>query len=80
MLGSTGLGPDEETAYLELVRRGGAAPDELAKRLGRSVPEVERAVDVLLAEGFVHRTPAPGELIVPVPPELAVERLILRQE
>lgn len=80
MLGSTGLGVDEETAYLELVRRGGASLDDLAKRLGLSVPDVERTVGVLLAEGFVHRTPAPGELIVPVPPELAVEHLILRQE
>lgn len=80
MLGSTGLGVDEETAYLELVRRGGASSDDLAKRLGLSVPDVERTVAVLLAEGFVHRTPAPGELIVPVPPELAVEHLILRQE
>ncbi|WP_427889684.1 helix-turn-helix domain-containing protein [Kribbella sp. GL6] len=80
MPATTGLGVDEETAYLELVRRGAAAPADLCRRLGRPLPDVLRAIDVLLAEGFVHRTPAPGELIVAVPPELAVEQLIRRQE
>src|SRR5439155_8648246 len=65
---------------LDLIRSGAASLVELAARLGRPVPDVQQAVDVLLAEGFVHRTPPPGELIVPVPPELAVEQLIVRQE
>src|SRR5947207_3050669 len=80
MPGSTGLGVDEEAAYLELIRHGGASLDDLARQLGRPVRDVQRAIDVLLAEGFVHRTPPPGELIVPVPPELAVEQLLQRQE
>jgi len=80
MLGSTGLGSDDEATYLDLIRRGAASLVDLAARIGRPLQEVQRAVDVLLSEGFVHRTPPPAELIVPVPPELAVEQLILRQE
>ena len=80
MQGSTGLGSESEAAYLDLIRWGAASPADLAVRLGWPVEEVQRAVDVLQGEGFVHRTPAPGELIVPVPPELAVEQLVQRQE
>ncbi|WP_371404443.1 transcriptional regulator TrmB [Kribbella sp. NBC_00662] len=80
MLGSTGLGAESEAAYLDLIRWGAASPAELAVRLGWPLEEVQRAVDVLQGEGFVHRTPAPGELIVAVPPELAVEQLVQRQE
>ncbi|MEU8224435.1 helix-turn-helix domain-containing protein [Kribbella sp. NPDC048915] len=80
MLGSAGLGADEEATYLELIRRGAGSAADLAARLGRPLPEVQRSVDVLLGEGFVHRTPPPADLIVPVPPELAVEQLIHRHE
>ncbi|TWD74709.1 sugar-specific transcriptional regulator TrmB [Kribbella amoyensis] len=80
MLRSTGLGAENEATYLALVRQGPASVQELAVRAGLPVDEVLRAVDALQSEGFVHRTPPPRELVVPVPPELAVERLLQRQE
>ncbi|MEU4292126.1 helix-turn-helix domain-containing protein [Kribbella sp. NPDC026596] len=80
MLGSGGLGAENEATYLALVRDGAATVEELAGRVGRPVEEVRRAVDLLQIEGFVHRTPPPRELVVPVPPELAVEQMIERHE
>jgi len=80
MLESTGLGADNETTYLTLIRQGAASLEELADRLERPVDDVRRSVDLLQSEGFVHRTPPPRELVVPVPAELAVDQLIQRQE
>jgi len=80
MRGSTGLGADNEATYLTLIRQGAASLEELADRLERPVEDVRRSVDLLQSEGFVHRTPPPRELVVPVPAELAVDQLIQRQE
>ncbi|ADB34418.1 transcriptional regulator, TrmB [Kribbella flavida DSM 17836] len=77
---STGLGAENEAIYLALVRQGAATVTELAERAGSTLEDVLRAVDALQSEGFVHRTPPPRELVVPVPPELAVEQLVQRQE
>jgi sugar-specific transcriptional regulator TrmB len=80
MLRPNGLGADDEATYLALVRRGAATIDELAQRLGAAAEAVARSVEVLQSEGFVSRTPAPRELVVPVPPDLAVDQLVRRQE
>src|SRR3954469_8716775 len=80
MLRPNGLGADDEATYLALVRQGAATIEELADRVGLAVDDVVRCVDVLLGEGFVHRTPPPRELVVPVPPALAVDQLVHRQE
>lgn len=79
MLRATGLGTENEATYLALVRQGPASVVELADRVGLAEPDVLRAVDALEREGFVHRTPSPRELVVPVPPDLAVEQLVQRQ-
>jgi len=79
VLRSAGLSPVAESTYLTLIRRGGARVAELADRMGLSEARVRRVVALLEREGFVHRTPPPGERIVPVPPELAVEQLIRRR-
>lgn len=79
MLEAAGLGAAEESAYLALVRRGPATESDLAARTGLSVARTRRAVATLQREGLVHRTPAPHDLVVPVPPELAVDHLISRR-
>ncbi|MET7708314.1 helix-turn-helix domain-containing protein [Micromonospora sp. NPDC005413] len=79
MLRPAGLSAVEESTYLTLIRQGGARVTELADRMGLSEARVRRVVAVLEREGFVHRTPPPGERVVPVPPDLAVEQLIRRR-
>jgi predicted transcriptional regulator len=79
MLEAAGLGAAEESAYLALVRRGPATEAELAARAGLSAARTRRAVATLQREGLVHRTPPPHHLVVPVPPDLAVDHLISRR-
>jgi DNA-binding CsgD family transcriptional regulator len=79
MLEAAGLGAAEESAYLALVRRGPATEADLASRAGLSLARTHRAVATLQREGLVHRTPPPHDLVVPVPPDLAVDHLISRR-
>jgi predicted transcriptional regulator len=70
----------KEATYLALIRQGSASVGQLAERVGLSVTQVRRAVAALQREGFIHRTPPPEELVVAVPPDLAVEQFIRQQE
>ncbi len=79
MLEAAGLGTIEESTYLDLVRRGPATVNELADRAGITLPRTRRAVTGLHRKGLVHRTPPPHDLVVPVPPDLAVDHLIQRR-
>jgi DNA-binding CsgD family transcriptional regulator len=79
VLEAAGLGAMEESTYLDLVRRGPATVTELADRAGITLPRTRRAVTGLQRKGLVHRTPPPQELVVPVPPDLAVDHLIQRR-
>jgi len=79
VLEAAGLGTVEESTYLDLVRRGPATVNELADRAGITLPRARRAVTGLHRKGLVHRTPPPHDLVVPVPPDLAVDHLIQRR-
>lgn len=79
MLKAAGLGAVEESTYLDLVRRGPATVTELADRAGMTLPRTRRAVTGLHRKGLVHRTPPPQDLVVAVPPDLAVDHLIQRR-
>jgi predicted transcriptional regulator len=79
VLEAAGLGTVEESTYLDLVRRGPATVADLADRAGITLPRVRRAVTGLHRKGLVHRTPPPHDLVVPVPPDLAVDHLIQRR-
>ncbi|MGV9804054.1 helix-turn-helix domain-containing protein [Micromonospora chersina] len=79
MLESAGLTTAEESTYLALLRRGGATVEQLARRTGRAVTQISRAVTGLQRKGMVHRTPAPDGLVVPVPPHEAIDQLIQRR-
>ncbi|MET8351465.1 MULTISPECIES: helix-turn-helix domain-containing protein [unclassified Micromonospora] len=79
MLEPAGLTTAEESAYLGLLRQGSATVDQLARRTGRPTTQISRAVAGLHRKGMVHRTPPPHGLVVPVPPDEAIEQLIQRQ-
>ncbi|MBQ0905901.1 helix-turn-helix domain-containing protein [Micromonospora sp. U21] len=79
MLEPAGLTTAEESAYLGLLRQGSATVDQLARRTGRPTTQINRAVAGLHRKGMVHRTPPPHGLVVPVPPDEAIEQLIQRQ-
>jgi predicted transcriptional regulator len=76
VLEALGLGNSEESAYLELVRHGPASVPELADRTGLPASTVRRAVTGLHRKGLVRRTPPPRDLVVAVPPDIAVDDLI----
>ena len=79
MLEPAGLTTAEESAYLALLRQGSATVDQLAARAGRTTAQISRAVTGLHRKGLVHRTPPPHGLVVPVPPDQAIDQLIQRQ-
>lgn len=79
MLESAGLTAAEESTYLALLRHGGATVDQLARRTGRSATQISRAVTGLHRKGMAHRTPPPHGLVVPVPPDEAIEQLVRRR-
>ncbi|MEV8373465.1 helix-turn-helix domain-containing protein [Kribbella sp. NPDC056861] len=70
----------KEATYLALIRLGSASVAQLAERVGLNVPQARRAVAALQRDGFIHRTPPPEELVVAVPPDLAVEQFVRQQE
>jgi len=79
MLEPAGLTAAEESAYLALLRQGSATLDQLAARAGRTTAQITRAVTGLHRKGLVHRTPPPHGLVVPVPPDQAIDQLVQRQ-
>ncbi|MEH1128344.1 TrmB family transcriptional regulator [Micromonospora sp. CPCC 206061] len=79
MLQAAGLTAAEESTYLTLVRQGSAPLPQLADRTELTAAQVRRALAGLHRKGLVHRTPAPHDKVVPVPPDLAVEQLIQRR-
>jgi sugar-specific transcriptional regulator TrmB/DNA-binding CsgD family transcriptional regulator len=79
VLEAAGLTAAEESTYLTLVRQGSAPVPQLADRTELTAAQVSRALAGLHRKGLVHRTPAPHDKVVPVPPDLAVEQLIQRR-
>jgi sugar-specific transcriptional regulator TrmB/DNA-binding CsgD family transcriptional regulator len=79
VLQAAGLTAAEESTYLTLVRQGSAPLPQLADRTELTAAQVRRALAGLHRKGLVHRTPAPHDKVVPVPPDLAVEQLIQRR-
>lgn len=79
LLQAAGLTAAEESTYLTLVRQGSAPLPQLADRTELTAAQVRRALAGLHRKGLVHRTPAPHDKVVPVPPDLAVEQLIQRR-
>lgn len=77
---SAGLSAAEESTYLALLRHGAATVEQLVRRTGRAATQVSRAVTGLQRKGMVHRTPPPPHgLVVPVPPDEAIDQLIQRR-
>ncbi|MGW5365555.1 TrmB family transcriptional regulator [Actinopolymorpha pittospori] len=80
VLSATGVTAEEEQAYVSLLREGPATLRTLVARLGLGRPRAAQVVAELQRKGLAHRTPAPHEAYVPVPPHVAVEQLIERRQ
>jgi predicted transcriptional regulator len=76
VLEAAGLTAAEESIYLELLHSGAASLEQLTSSTGQSEARISRAVAGLHRMGLVQRTPPPHDLVVPVPPEVAVDALI----
>lgn len=76
MLESAGLTAAEESIYLALLHGGAASVGQLTASTGQTEARINRAVAGLHRMGLVQRTPPPHDLVVPVPPEVAVDALI----
>jgi DNA-binding CsgD family transcriptional regulator len=79
VLEAAGLTTVEESTYLALLGRGPASPESLAGWLEMPPRRVLRVVNSLVRHGLAQRTPPPGQTIMAVPADLAVERLIARR-
>ncbi|MFB7454920.1 helix-turn-helix transcriptional regulator [Streptomyces sp. NPDC056194] len=77
MLGALGLDETQEAAYRGLVRLGGAAQDDLARRLALGETAVAAALHRLEKQGLAAR-PRPGRWVA-APPGIALGALLTRQ-
>jgi DNA-binding CsgD family transcriptional regulator/DNA-binding MarR family transcriptional regulator len=75
---AAGLSAIEESIYRAVVH-GGTTPGEIAEHLGLTHAQVSNAVDALTAQGLVLPAAADGR-VVAVPPGVALEALLLREE
>ena len=80
VLSAAGVTAEEEQAYVSLLREGPATLRTLVARLGFGRARAAQVVAELQRKGLAHRTPAPHEAYVPVPPHVAVEQLIERRQ
>lgn len=80
MLESLGVRPEQERVYRELIATFDTDPVVLAARVGFSPEEVRRCLDGLHAAGLIRRGPG-GELdYIPVPPDVGLGRLLVREQ
>jgi transcriptional regulator TrmB len=79
VLEAAGLTAAEESIYLALLHGGASSLGQLTASTGQSEARISRAVAGLHRMGLVQRTPPPHDLVVPVPPEVAVDALIQRR-
>src|SRR6266511_71110 len=79
VLEAAGLTAAEESIYLALLHGGAANVAQLTETTGQSEARISRAVGGLHRLGLVQRTPPPHDLVVPVPPEVALDALIERR-
>lgn len=63
-----------------LLGRTSASVQQIAHSLGLSRQRTGRIVANLESKGLVHRTPPPRERVVAVPPEVAIDQLIVRRQ
>jgi DNA-binding CsgD family transcriptional regulator/predicted DNA-binding transcriptional regulator len=78
-LRAVGIGDDEERVYRWLLVGSPAAVGDVAVALGVPRAHAAAALDALEAKGLLARAGPGGRRLVPEPPDLAIERLILRR-
>jgi sugar-specific transcriptional regulator TrmB len=80
-LAELGLTPSEASAYLALLRAGGATAAEVARATGVSRPKTYQALASLETQGFCTTTAEErASRFQPVPPEAALRGLLRRRD
>jgi DNA-binding CsgD family transcriptional regulator len=79
MLEMLDLSPEENACYEELVANPRVTHDELRRRVAIDERRLQQAVDGLEDKGLVSASLEDPPRLVPAPPEVAVEVLILQQ-
>jgi DNA-binding CsgD family transcriptional regulator len=79
MLEMLDLSPSESACYEALVVHPRSTRDELGRRVALDGAPLQQALDGLEAKGLVTASPDEPPQLVPAPPEVAVEVLILQQ-
>jgi sugar-specific transcriptional regulator TrmB/DNA-binding CsgD family transcriptional regulator len=75
-----GLKKDESDIYVSLLQMGAMPADDLARRIGKHPDTVRAAFAALIDVGLVRVVTADRAVVVPVPPESALELLSRRRE
>ncbi|MBI4729581.1 MAG: hypothetical protein HY775_08810 [Acidobacteria bacterium] len=74
-----GLDEAEEAVYRALLDAPGSSLTVLARTTGVAARRVRAALETLEAKGLVSRAPGKTARFVPVPPDIAIEGLVLRR-
>lgn len=80
MLEPIGLSDDEEKVYLTLLGMPGARITKLATEAGISTARAQDAVSGLEASGLLTRSPGADAPLIPAPPDIAIQSLVVRRE
>ncbi|GAA2140760.1 LuxR family transcriptional regulator [Kitasatospora kazusensis] len=75
-----GLGSTEEEVYLHLLSTSGGSVQQLGSRLGLTPEQVVDALEGLSGNGLVDCPPGQPPVWSAVPPDVALEELLLRRE
>ncbi len=75
-----GLGSTEEEVYLHLLGSSGSSVQQLGAQLGLTAAQVVTALESLAGNGLVELPTALPSMWSAVPPDVALEELVLRRE
>lgn len=80
MLAAAGITPMEEKVYRALLRSPSASPSSIARTVGHSTNEVRLVLSTLEDKGLVSRPTGRTKRVVPAPPDIAIEALLLQRQ
>ena len=78
-LGALGISSIEEMVYRALLRSPGNTTEQLSQDLRLPVQAVSEAAAGLVHKGFVTHAPGQEARLIPSPPDIAVESLVLQR-
>ena len=75
-----GIGEAEERAYSWLLAHSGATVPEIAQALAMTSSKTQHLLDAIEAKGLGTHTPERPRRYIPVPPDIAVQALIVQRQ